>query len=74
MYLNPLEVRDHLRRLWKKEKRILELLFGSVMANRHTLDNSEKGFELVTNDLNMFFIEVLMVTPNRFRPENKMDD
>lgn len=28
----------------------------------------------MSNNLNMFFIEVLQVTPNRFRPENKMDD
>lgn len=41
MYLNPLEVREHLKRLWKKEKRILDLLFGSVMANKHTIEHSD---------------------------------
>jgi len=29
---------------------------------------------VISNDYRMFFIETVVVTPNRFRPENKMDD
>lgn len=49
-YLNPLEVREHMRRLWAEAGALLEPLFGS--------------FEI-------FFINSLLVSPNRFRPESK---
>lgn len=32
------------------------------------------GFMIRRNDYNMFFIEVIPVTPNRFRPENKLGE
>jgi len=32
------------------------------------------GFLIRRNDYNMFFIEVIPVTPNRFRPENKLGE
>ena len=74
MYLNPIEVRDFMRNLWKKEKEVLKLLFGNIIVNNETLTKLDKGYKIISNDFNMFFIEVLVVTPNRFRPENKLDD
>jgi hypothetical protein len=49
-YLNPLEVREHMKRLWAEAGSLLDLLFGS--------------FEI-------FFMNNLLVSPNRFRPESK---
>ena len=74
MYLNVIEVQDYLKRLFSKEKSVLSLVFGQVVANQSTLPSSSSGYELMSNSYQMFFIEVLAVTPNRFRPENKMDD
>jgi len=73
MYMNPIEIREHLKKLWIREKKILSLMFGNVVINKETL-KSGKGYKIMSNDYNMFFIEVVAVTPNRFRPENKMDD
>jgi DNA-directed RNA polymerase I subunit RPA1 len=74
MYLNPIEVRDYMRKLWRKEKELLDLLFGSIIVNQVTLKKQEKGYKIMSNNYTMFFIEVVVVTPNRFRPENKLDD
>jgi len=71
--MNPIEIREHLRKLWIKENKILSLIFGNVVINQETLKEN-KGYKVISNDYNMFFIEVVGVTPNRFRPENKMDD
>ena len=60
--------------MWRNEYKIFELLFGTVVANSETINKCSKGYKIISNDFNMFFIEVLVVTPNRFRPENKMDD
>ena len=74
MYLNPIEVRDYMRKLWRKEKELFDLLFGSIIVNQVTLKKQEKGYKIMSNNYTMFFIEVVVVTPNRFRPENKLDD
>ncbi len=74
MYLNPIEVRDYIRKLWRKEKEVLDLMFGTIIVNQVTLEKKQKGYKIMSNDFNMFFIEVVLVTPNRFRPENKLDD
>lgn len=71
--MNPIEIKEHLKKLWIKEKKLLSLLFGNVIVNRETLKQN-KGYKVVSNDFNMFFVEVVAVSPNRFRPENKMDD
>ena len=71
--MNPMEIKEHMRKLWIKEKKLLQLLFGNVMINKETLDQ-DKGYKIICNDFNIFFVEVVAVTPNRFRPENKMDD
>jgi hypothetical protein len=42
-----------LKQLWRNEKAILEEVYGN-----HTSSSS----------INMFFLNVLMMTPNRFRP------
>ena len=63
-----------MRMLWKRESKILKLIFGNVIVNPDTLERSKTGYHLISNDYTMFFVDVIPVTPNRFRPENKMGD
>jgi DNA-directed RNA polymerase I subunit RPA1 len=60
--------------LWKKESQLLKLIYGNLIVNKATLANSANGYEILSNDYKMFFIDVIPVTPNRFRPENKLGD
>ena len=65
----PEEVRAHLRRLYAKEAVMCSLLFG-----RHGpfAKLSKGGYSLASAD--MFFMEVIPVTPTRFRPPAKLGD
>ena len=64
--LNPLEVKDHIERLWAKDSEILSLIFGKYYP-------TVEGEEFVNETLgpNMFFVNKLIVPPNRFRPESQ---
>ncbi len=72
-YLSPFQVRAHLEELWKENRKILDLIFGNLIVNQKTLENTKKGYKIMANNFNTFFIEALAVPPNRFRPENKMN-
>lgn len=48
-FLNPMEVREHMKRLWEVEHSLLAPLFGNF---------------------SIFFMNNLLVSPNRFRPES----
>ena len=63
------EVRAHLRRLYANEAVMCSLLFG-----RHGpfAKLSKQGYSLASAD--MFFVEVIPVTPTRFRPPAKLGD
>ena len=65
----PEEVRVHLRRLYANEAVMCSLLFG-----RHGpfAKLSKEGYSLASAD--MFFMEVIPVTPTRFRPPAKLGD
>ena len=65
----PEEVRAHLRRLFANEAVMCSLLFG-----RHGpfAKLSEEGYSLASADV--FFMEVIPVTPTRFRPPAKLGD
>ncbi|KAF9653451.1 beta and beta-prime subunits of DNA dependent RNA-polymerase [Thelephora ganbajun] len=65
----PEEVRAHLRRLYANEVVMCSLLFG-----RHGpfAKLSKGGYSLASAD--MFFMEVIPVTPTRFRPPAKLGD
>jgi len=72
-YLSPFQVRAHLEMLWKNNRKLLDLVFGNLIVNQKTLENTKKGYKIMANHFNTFFIEALAVPPNRFRPENKMN-
>ncbi|KAJ3269980.1 hypothetical protein HDV01_000743 [Terramyces sp. JEL0728] len=62
VYITPLTVKAHLQLLWKNEKYVLDLLYGS----------NRKGIR--TSNPNMFFLEVVAVTPSKFRPVSVVGD
>ncbi|TPX35899.1 DNA-directed RNA polymerase [Synchytrium microbalum] len=61
-YVPPIEVRAHLNMLWDRERSVLDLLYGHREA-RHRISSSD-----------IFFYDILTVTPTKFRPASKMDD
>ncbi|EDV23428.1 uncharacterized protein TRIADDRAFT_27970 [Trichoplax adhaerens] len=64
-YMHPIEVRYHLRQLWKNEKRILTLVFGTF--------NKLTSNRRIANE-NSFFLDVIPVPPTRFRPVSTLGD
>ena len=40
--------------------------------NEKTLNTLEHGYKIVSSGYRMFFLELIPVPPNRFRPENKL--
>jgi DNA-directed RNA polymerase beta' subunit len=62
----PEEVRAHLRWLFRNERNICSLLFGRQGTHAST------GSSMASADI--FFLDVLAVSPTRFRPASKMDD
>jgi len=64
-FLNPIEVRDHINQLWERDYDLLDIVFGNIFPNM------ERNFEVKSTGAEIFFIENLIVTPNRFRPESK---
>ena len=72
--MNALEVKEQIEKLWSLDSKILNLIYGNLEITKKTLENSKKGYRLQSNGPDMFFLEVILVAPNRFRPENKMND
>ena len=60
------EVRDHIEKLWFKEKELLDLIYGRYYP-------AVEGEPFVSDSLGykMFFMNKLIVPPNRFRPESQ---
>lgn len=72
--LHPLEIVEHVKLMWSENGKIMDLCFGNYICNRDTMDTTEKGYRVIKFHPSSFFIEVLPIAPNRFRPENKMSD
>ena len=78
IYMHPLEVKEHISKLWAAESEILDLMFGKLVANK---DENKRykakvypNYRVKPNDRDMFFISAIVVPPNRFRPESKGDE
>ncbi|KAJ3173100.1 hypothetical protein HDU88_004559 [Geranomyces variabilis] len=63
-FLTPLQVEKHLKMLWQREQKIFDLLYGATVVGDGTRHSSYE----------MFFLDVVSVTPTRFRPVSKMND
>eukprot|EP00250_Pteridium_aquilinum_P003381 c13694_g1_i1 orf=235-4305(+) len=64
-YLTTFEVKVHIRRLWEKEKRMCSLIWDAQNSYDDVWNKKFAG----SSD---FFLESVLVPPNRFRPPNKM--
>jgi hypothetical protein len=62
-YITPIEVMDHLNKLWNKERTLLDLMYGKVNMKKDGCSES-LGFE-------QFFLKSVVVPPTRFRPESQ---
>ncbi|KAK0706639.1 hypothetical protein B0T26DRAFT_756117 [Lasiosphaeria miniovina] len=63
-YLSPMEVKERLNLLFEKEQDVLAVLYNSKPRPK----NSKPI------DAGMFFIQTLLVPPNKYRPEARMGD
>ncbi|KAK3191831.1 hypothetical protein K4F52_002257 [Lecanicillium sp. MT-2017a] len=63
-YISAMEVRERLRELFKKEQDLISLLYNAKPPTRRS--------EHVTPE--MFFVTIVLVPPNRYRPEARTGD
>jgi len=65
-FIAPSEVKTHIERMWRKEADLLNLVYGKF-------EPAEKGkpFETTSLGSQMFFIDLVLVPPTRFRPESE---
>ncbi|OLL24757.1 DNA-directed RNA polymerase I subunit rpa1 [Neolecta irregularis DAH-3] len=61
-YMASDQVRNHLARLFKKEQKIISLIYSSQSKSNNTVSSD------------MFFLHKLAVPPTRFRPSTKVGD
>jgi len=56
-------VKEYMRRFWEKEKKLLNIIFGTIETNEKILKNSAKGKFVLNNHLflerNMIALEIL---------------
>ncbi|KAF2724049.1 beta and beta-prime subunits of DNA dependent RNA-polymerase [Polychaeton citri CBS 116435] len=67
-YLNPARVLAQLTQMFEREQDILGLIYGGHAATK------QKGGVVDPVKADMFFMNTLLVPPNRFRPENHTSD
>lgn len=66
------EMKEHIGHLFEIDKDAVELIYGQFTTNDYIKANTKKGYVVESFDHENFFLEVLLVTPNRFRPESKI--
>ena len=70
LLMPPLEVKEHLRKLWNTNTQLLSLIFGKVVPRENIYTNSD-NYEIISQGADLLFLECILVPPNRFRPESK---
>lgn len=66
--IHALEVREHIELLWDGEDgALLNLMYGRVRVERNRVKVESIG-------PSAFFLQMITVTPNRFRPANKVGE
>ena len=63
-YVTPLEVQEHLRRVWQNDEVFMNTLLGSYPSPSATKRKSS---------FQMFFLNVVPVPPSRFRPVRSLN-
>lgn len=85
--MTPLEVEEIMRRLWKNESPLLRLIYaaelGKVIGGSGGAELLSVGKTIILPEGNkqssdegyrMFFVRVLPVAPNKFRPPSKIGE
>ncbi|KAJ7566178.1 hypothetical protein O6H91_02G091400 [Diphasiastrum complanatum] len=67
-FLTASEVKERLRCLWSKEERLCSLIWGAVGGQ------NQVSFKGQGSGWSMFFLQAVAVTPNRFRPPNRINE
>jgi hypothetical protein len=65
-YISPNDVKRHIKLMWGKEKDLLNLMYG-----KPNTDAMNKEDSTVSNGYELFFVQKVVVPPNRFRPESE---
>ena len=65
-YISPIEVKGHIDKLWKVDGDLLDLVFGKFVP----LAPGER-FETQSLGAQVFFVDLVVVPPTRFRPESE---
>ncbi|KAJ1551580.1 hypothetical protein HK096_007854, partial [Nowakowskiella sp. JEL0078] len=63
-YLSTMEVKAHFQLLWENERDILDIIYGT--------SDSDNQIRISSSDI--FFLDVVPVTPTRFRPPMMLDE
>ena len=75
-YMTPLEAEEVMRRLWRSESALLHLIYAAELGT--PLSGGVGAAKGVTSQANecyhMFFVRVLPVAPNKFRPPSKVGE
>lgn len=72
--LNPWEMKRHLSSMFEVNDRMLTSLFAKYETSKAIRQNVAKGYVVQKFSPDFFLIEVLPVTPNRFRPESRINN
>ncbi|XP_048459016.1 DNA-directed RNA polymerase I subunit RPA1 [Rhincodon typus] len=64
-FLTPTTAKDHMSELWKNDGFFLKYLFPGLRIHGNTKSSW---------NLDMFFLDVVVVPPSRFRPVNRLGD
>lgn len=65
--MSPMEAKDHIEKLWSKEKELLDIMYGRYVRSSEA---DGGAFETDSMGAQMFFMTKMLVPPNRFRPES----
>lgn len=67
-----MKVKDHIEHLWRNESELLGLMFGRYYPRVKSYQGTEEcHYNNDTLGAKMFFLNKLLVPPNRFRPESQ---
>lgn len=71
--INPLEIKEHLAKMFAVNGSMLGAIYGKFKTNKVIKETIAKGYVLKRFNPDFFFIEVLPVIPSRFRPESQLN-
>ena len=71
--LNPIEVKEHLQNFYTHNQKLLDQAYGMILLTSSSRNKTGRTIKEAFS-IEKFFMEIVSVTPNRFRPDNKLGD